>query len=90
MALEAYRAYGEVTDFKNFGGDPMPDYENLPEKIQKAWRTAAAKVASFVETYYSDLLKQYVSLQKEYNQLRQENNNLRAALKDAMEGKNEA
>jgi hypothetical protein len=37
LALIAYTAYGRVTDFKNFQGNPMPKWDELPEKIQGAW-----------------------------------------------------
>jgi hypothetical protein len=37
LALIAYTAYGRVTDFKNFQGNPMPQWAELPEKIQEAW-----------------------------------------------------
>jgi hypothetical protein len=40
----AYRAYGSVTDFKNFRGEPMPEWEALPETIQKAWIAACGAV----------------------------------------------
>jgi hypothetical protein len=47
LAQVMYQAYGETTDFKNFQGNPMPAWEELPEGIQKAW-IAAAKKARFV------------------------------------------
>lgn len=37
IAKLSYQAYGQVTGNKNFQGNPMPDWENLPEKIQHAW-----------------------------------------------------
>lgn len=40
-AKEAYERYGSVTDFKNFQGNPMPKWDELPEKIQEAWKAAA-------------------------------------------------
>lgn len=39
-AKAAYHRYGSVTDFKNFRGEPMPKWEELPEKIQQAWIAA--------------------------------------------------
>lgn len=45
VAKEAYRAYGQVTDFKNYQGLPMPAWEALTPTISKAW-IAAAKAAS--------------------------------------------
>jgi hypothetical protein len=44
LTENAYREYGRITDFKNFRGEPMPEFKNLPEKIQKAWRSAVAQV----------------------------------------------
>ena len=37
VAKGAYEAYGKVTDFKNFQGNPMPAFEELPKQIQTAW-----------------------------------------------------
>ena len=44
LARIAYQAYGETTDFKNFRGEPMPEWDDLPEKIRQAWEAAAAAV----------------------------------------------
>ncbi len=41
MAIAAYEAYGQTTNFKNFQGNPMPLYTELPEPIKNAWRAAA-------------------------------------------------
>jgi hypothetical protein len=45
LAKKAYFAYGQTTDFKNYQGLPMPEWENLPEAIQKAWGNAASTLA---------------------------------------------
>ena len=45
LAKIAYQAYGKTTDFKNYQGLPMPEWESLPEKIQQAWIAAAVAVA---------------------------------------------
>lgn len=45
IAAQAYDAYGGVTDHKNFRGDPMPEWDALPAKIQEAWIAAARNVA---------------------------------------------
>lgn len=47
IAKQAYAAYGKVTDFKNFRGEPMPEWEDLPQKIQEAWRAAVSRVLDF-------------------------------------------
>lgn len=45
LAKEAYAAYGKSTGNKNFQGQPMPKWENLPRPIQNAWVSAAVAVA---------------------------------------------
>lgn len=40
QAKAAYHRYGMVTDFKNFQGNPMPTWEELPTRIQTAWVAA--------------------------------------------------
>lgn len=60
----AYLAYGQTTDFKNFQGNPMPAWQELPEKIQEAWGAAVKAVADnvihFCHTQMpDDLLHEY-------------------------------
>ena len=40
LAKQAYGHYGAVVDFKNFRGEPMPEFDELPENIRKAWHDA--------------------------------------------------
>lgn len=40
----AYNAYGKSTDFKNYKGLPMPEWDSLPEAIQIAWGSAVKAV----------------------------------------------
>ena len=40
----AYAAYGDIVDYKNYQGLPMPTWNELPEKIRAAWRAAAQAV----------------------------------------------
>lgn len=47
LAEAAYRAYGEVTGFKNYQGRPMPGFGELPETIQQAWEAAAVAALSY-------------------------------------------
>lgn len=47
VAMRCYGAYAEVTDWKNYQGNPMPQWEELPDKTQEAW-IAASKEASRV------------------------------------------
>ena len=42
-ARNIYLAYGSVTDYKNYLGRPMPEWNDLPEKIQTAWIAAAQR-----------------------------------------------
>lgn len=44
LAQLAYVGYGESTNFKNYLGNPMPEWVALPEKIQVAWVRAAAAI----------------------------------------------
>ncbi len=43
ITKEAYQAYGEVTEFKNYQGLPMPAWEDLPERIKLAWVAAVQR-----------------------------------------------
>lgn len=54
LAKLAYRAYGETTDFKNFQGNPMPAWEDLGERIQKAWIAAARAIADDLQGEFLD------------------------------------
>lgn len=38
---DLYNVYGSVTDFKNFQGNPMPEWNALPDKIKLAWEAVA-------------------------------------------------
>lgn len=40
-AQQMYKAYGEAVGGQNHRGEPMPAWEDLPEKIQGAWLEAA-------------------------------------------------
>lgn len=46
LARTAYHAYGGVTDWKNYQGNPMPKFDELPAKIQEAWVAFSAKVST--------------------------------------------
>ncbi len=52
IAEEAYRAYGIVTDFKNYQGLPMPTFDELSKTIKQAWVTACQQaVDSYDESF---------------------------------------
>jgi hypothetical protein len=40
VASSAYRAYAASTGGKNFRGDPMPPFDQLPRPIRTAWEAA--------------------------------------------------
>lgn len=44
VAKQAYHAYGEVTDFKNYQGLPMPEWDALTDTIKAAWQAAVESV----------------------------------------------
>lgn len=44
-AYQAYQAYGETTNFKNYLDLPIHDWENLPDTIKKAWCNTASGIA---------------------------------------------
>ena len=44
-AQAAYEAYGAFTDNKNFQGNPMPSWSELPGRIRGAWNAAAFEIA---------------------------------------------
>ena len=46
----AYTAYGRKTDFKNFMGNPMPIFDELPEPIREAWIAAAGVIWDLATT----------------------------------------
>lgn len=44
IAASAYRAYAASTGNKNFRGEPMPKFEDLPQPIRVAWEAAVRQV----------------------------------------------
>jgi hypothetical protein len=43
VACAAYEAYAEQTGNKNFRGEEMPTFDELPEAIQLAWVAAVER-----------------------------------------------
>ena len=43
IARFAYEAYAETTGNRNFRGEQMPRFDELPEKIREAWVAAVRK-----------------------------------------------
>lgn len=46
IASSAYRAYSASTGNKNFRGDAMPKWDELPQPIRTAWEAAARQVGN--------------------------------------------
>lgn len=46
MAKTAYDAYSKAVGGKAFNGDPLPWFQDTPEKIQNAWKEAVKPVAN--------------------------------------------
>ena len=46
IAASSYRAYATSTGNKNFRGEPMPAFEDLPRAIQIAWEAAARQAGN--------------------------------------------
>ena len=44
LARFGYEAYSKSTNNKNFRGEEMPKYDELPEAIKKAWEAAAEEI----------------------------------------------
>jgi Mg-chelatase subunit ChlI len=44
FAISAYKAYSASTGNKNFRGEPMPEWEALPQPIRTAWEAASRQV----------------------------------------------
>jgi hypothetical protein len=44
LAKAAYEDYANYTDWKNYQGMAMPQWDDLPDYIQKAWCCAASAV----------------------------------------------
>ena len=48
IAASAYRAYAANTGNKNFRGEPMPKFEDLPAPIRTAWEAAVRQVGDIL------------------------------------------
>ena len=44
IAKSAYLAYSASTENKNYQGNPMPNFEDLPERIRLAWECSVRQV----------------------------------------------
>ncbi len=48
LARVAYEAYAADSDWKNYQGNPMPQWQDLPENIRQHWRAAIKKVTELL------------------------------------------
>lgn len=44
FAISAYKAYSASAGNKNFRGEPMPEFDVLPQPIKTAWEAAVRQV----------------------------------------------
>lgn len=66
QAQAAYQAYGQITDFKNYQGLPMPAWDDLPPKIKEAWIAATKHTIEMERLHLKpvlELLQQVKSLE---------------------------
>lgn len=54
LAKIAYQGYGESVGFKNYQGNPMPEWKDLGEKIQNAWVAAIAAALDYLAVASDD------------------------------------
>ncbi|WP_030236932.1 hypothetical protein [Streptomyces sp. NRRL S-350] len=64
-AALAYAAYGNATGGRNFLGDPMPAWGDLPEAIQRAWGAAAAAIWRYVTPANADHMDEVAQAMRE-------------------------
>jgi hypothetical protein len=53
LTIAAYAAYGASVGWKNFAGNAMPEWHELPPRIQEAWR---ASVRAFVSSLTTEAM----------------------------------
>lgn len=44
-----YNVYGAAVGFKNFQGNPMPEWADLPDAIKHAWEAVARAKVEWTE-----------------------------------------
>ena len=64
LAQAAYHDYGAVTNHLNYQGLPMPNWEDLTDKIRDAWRNATLSI--LINSYY-DATTTLVPTDKPFN-----------------------
>jgi hypothetical protein len=58
-ARRAYTTYARTVDWTAVNGDPLPQWDNVSEKIQEAWIRAVATVFTFVDMVKTGHLPRY-------------------------------
>lgn len=48
LARIGYEAYGDKAEWKNFSGDKMPSWDEVPEHIKEKWEAAVSAVVRSV------------------------------------------
>ncbi|MBD1995192.1 hypothetical protein H6G00_00930 [Leptolyngbya sp. FACHB-541] len=66
IAASAYRAYGHSVGNKNYRGETMPNWEDLPPAIQVAWQ-AATKHILFLAEHPDAIPSQLASLEAKWS-----------------------
>ncbi|NJR37745.1 MAG: hypothetical protein HC781_01565 [Leptolyngbyaceae cyanobacterium CSU_1_4] len=56
LAMRAYHAYGAANDYRNYQGLPLPEWQQLPESVQNAWKNSVQSV--LFESGYAEGLSQ--------------------------------
>lgn len=54
IAASAYRAYAASTGNKNFRGEPMPAFSDLPQPIKTAWEAAVRQAGICLDSTMGD------------------------------------
>jgi hypothetical protein len=64
IAASAYRAYAASTGNKNFRGEPMPEFDALPQPIRTAWEAAVRQAGSLAAVSMSDAVPEHLNEQR--------------------------
>lgn len=51
LARQLYDAYGQSAGWKNFQGNPMPTWEELPNNIRANWSASARECVRMAKSY---------------------------------------
>lgn len=61
LARVAYAAYGNSTGHLNYQGNPMPTWDELPERIRTAWIAAARAVCDEQLRLAREVIANYIA-----------------------------